>query len=86
MLFIRIDDMGFLVNDGVKWIAATGVAVCRIVNKIFAGFFNIEHAIFAVNLAVKDSIDDRSENQTLRFAWGIRKSMTETIRELISAL
>lgn len=73
MLFVRIDDVSFLVDDGVKLISAANVAVCRVVLKIFAGFFDVENAILTVNLAVKDSVDDRSKNQTLGFAWGIRK-------------
>lgn len=82
MLFIRIDDVRFLVDDRVKWIATMKLGSCAVVRKVFGGLFNVEDAILAVDFAIEDTINDRSIDHAFWFAYGNRRE--KTISESIS--
>ena len=68
MLFVRIDDMCFLVDDGVKWIATMRLGSCGVIGKVFGCLFDVVDAILAVDFSVEDSVNDRSIHHTLWFA------------------
>lgn len=67
MLFVRIDDMRFLVDDGVKWIATVELGSSGVVGKVFGRLFNVKDAILAVDFAIEDTVNDRSIDHTFRF-------------------
>ena len=78
MVFVRIDDVLFLVDDRVEIVSQISVAADAAATKVLGRLFHVENTVLTVNLAVKHAINDRSVGVAGRIIYSKTKNKRKT--------